>query len=56
MGVKIARTSWTLTLIGLVVVAGGLLVSGALQSGAYGFGLAFIVLGLFDMLRPKVND
>ena len=56
MGVKIETTSWVLALIGLVVVGIGYMMSGVLRTGAFGFGIAFIVLGLFDMVRPKVNQ
>lgn len=56
MGVKIETTSWVLALTGLVVVGIGFMMSEALRTGAFGFGIAFILLGLFDMLRPKVNQ
>ncbi len=56
MGVNIEKTSWGMILIGLAFVAGGYIIEGTLGIGAFGFGLAFIVLGLFDMLRPKVNE
>jgi pantothenate synthetase len=55
MGVKIETTSWVLAFIGVAVVGLGYMMSGALRAGAFGFGIAFIVLGLFDMVRPKVN-
>ncbi len=56
MSYKIEKASWGMTLIGLAIVGGGYFIGGALRTGAFGFGLAFIVLGLFDMLRPKVNE
>lgn len=56
MGVKIETTSWVLALIGVTVVGIGFMLSGVLRTGAFGFGIAFIALGLFDMIRPKVNN
>ena len=56
MSVKIEKTSWSIALAGLLIVGVGYLTGGALRWGAFGFGLAFILLGLYDMLRPKVNE
>ncbi len=56
MGVKIETTSWVISLIGLVIVGIGFILGGGLGNLAFGFGIAFIVFGLFDMVRPKVNN
>jgi len=56
MGVKIETTSWAMALAGVAIVGLGYIIGGTLGTGAFGFGIAFIVLGLFDMVRPKVND
>ncbi len=56
MSYKIQKTSWGMILIGLAAVLVGYFLDGVLRTGAFGFGVAFIVMGLFDMLRPKVNE
>jgi 1,4-dihydroxy-2-naphthoate octaprenyltransferase len=49
-------TSWIVTILGVVVTAiGYLMLPGEFAAGVLGFGLAHIVLGLLDMLRPTVR-
>lgn len=49
-------TSWIILGIGVVVaLLGWLVVGGTLGTGILGFGLAWIVLGILDMLRPNLK-
>ncbi len=48
-------TSWIVVGLGVVVSLVGWLIDGKLGSGVLGFGLAHIVLGLLDTLRPTVR-
>ena len=53
---KATGTSWTITIIGVVVtLLGWFLRPGEFGAGVMGFGLAHIVLGLLDMTRPTVR-
>jgi Na+/phosphate symporter len=50
-------TSWVVVGVGAVVsLIGQMSRPGELGSGILGFGLAHIVLGLLDMLRPTVRQ
>lgn len=50
------KTSWTVLGLGTVVTGlGSWLLRGSLRSGVMGFGVAHIVLGALDMLRPTVR-
>lgn len=51
-------TSYVVIGIGVVVSLIGWYMNGMLGSGILGFGLAWIVLGILDMLRPalQVNE
>lgn len=50
------RTSWVVTIIGVIVTAiGYFMLPGEFAAGVLGFGLAHVVLGLLDMLRPTVR-
>ena len=49
-------TSWVVTILGVIVTAiGYFMLPGEFAAGVLGFGLAHIVLGLLDMLRPTVR-
>lgn len=50
-------TSWIVVGLGVAVsVAGQLMRPGELGAGILGFGLAHVVLGALDMLRPTVRE
>lgn len=50
-------TSWIVTILGAIVSAiGYFMLPGEFAAGVLGFGLAHIVLGLLDMLRPTVRE
>ena len=50
-------TSWVVVGVGAVVsLIGQMSRPGELGSGILGFGIAHIVLGLLDMLRPTVRQ
>ena len=50
-------TSWIVTILGVIVSAiGYFMLPGEFAAGVLGFGLAHIVLGLLDMLRPTVRE
>lgn len=50
-------TSWVVTIVGVIVAAiGYFMLPGELAAGILGFGLAHIVLGLLDMMRPTVRQ
>lgn len=54
-----ASTSWTVTGLGAVVTTLGWVLrpkSRKMSSGIMGFGLAHVVLGLLDMIRPTVRS
>lgn len=54
-----ATTSWTVTGLGAFVTALGWILrprSRKMSSGIMGFGLAHLVLGLLDMVRPTVRN
>lgn len=49
-------TSWAVVGIGaLVTLLGWYLLPGELAAGILGFGLAHVLLGLLDMVRPTVR-
>ncbi|MCR4426544.1 MAG: hypothetical protein NUW23_10210 [Firmicutes bacterium] len=52
---KGTTTSWIVTGLGAVVSGVGTRMKGRLGSGVVGFGLAHVMLGLLDMLRPSVR-
>lgn len=53
---KSTATSWVVTGLGAVVSGlGATMRQNRLGSGILGFGLAHIVLGLLDMIRPLPN-
>lgn len=55
--VSAKTTSWVTIIVGAVVSAiGQYLRPGELGAGILGFGLAHIVLGAIDMLRPTVRQ
>ncbi len=45
-------SSWVVTGLGATVTGIGALVGGRMGAGLTGFGLAHVVLGTLDMLRP----
>ncbi|NMB44783.1 MAG: hypothetical protein GX998_00050 [Firmicutes bacterium] len=52
-------TSWAVTGLGALVTALGWILrprNKKASSGIMGFGLAHLVLGLFDMVRPTVRN
>ncbi|MHB1420343.1 MAG: hypothetical protein ACYCX4_12290 [Bacillota bacterium] len=50
-------TSWAVMGVGAAVaLAGATLLRGTARAGVAGFGLAHMVLGSLDMLRPSVRD
>lgn len=50
------KTSWVVLGLGTAVAAlGSWLLRGRLKSGTVGFGLAHIILGALDMLRPTIR-
>jgi hypothetical protein len=56
MTVKGTRTSWVVAGLGTVVSGVGLaLRRSKLRTGIIGFGLAHVVLGVLDRLRPSVK-
>ena len=57
MNVEPKTTSWVVVGLGAVVsLIGQMSRPGELGAGILGFGLAHIVLGLLDMLRPTVRQ
>lgn len=52
---KADTTSWVITGVGAGVAGLGRLVGGTLGAGITGFGLAHMVLGQLDRLRPNVR-
>jgi len=49
-------TSWVVTGLGAAVTGvGATMLKGPLRAGVMGFGLAHVVLGMADMLRPSVR-
>ena len=49
-------TSWVVTILGVIVTAiGYFMLPGEFAARVLGFGLAHVVLGLLDMLRPTVR-
>lgn len=49
-------TSWVILGIGVIVtLLGWLVVGGTLGTGILGFGVAWIALGILDMLRPGLK-
>ncbi|MEW6523590.1 MAG: hypothetical protein AB1445_08500 [Bacillota bacterium] len=52
---KAQTTSWVVLGLGAAVSAVGLAIPGRLGSGVIGFGVAHVVLGALDMLRPSVR-
>lgn len=50
-----STTSWIIVGIGVVVSLIGWYIAGMTGAGILGFGLAWIVLGILDMLRPAVQ-
>ncbi len=56
MRAKSSTTSLTVAGVGAVVTGAGKLVGGRLGAAISGFGLAHVVLGLLDMLRPTVRQ
>lgn len=53
---KSTTTSWVVTSLGAVVSGlGATMRRSRLGTGILGFGLAHVVLGMLDMLRPTVN-
>jgi hypothetical protein len=56
VSMKSTTTSWIVTGLGAVVSGlGATMRRSRLGSGIIGFGLAHVVLGMLDMLRPTVN-
>ena len=53
---KGTTTSWTVAGLGVAVTGIGKVVGGPLGAGIMGFGLAHIMLGMLDMMRPTVRD
>ncbi|MFB5067423.1 MAG: hypothetical protein GX177_04480 [Firmicutes bacterium] len=50
-------TSWIVIIVGVIVTAiGYFMLPGEFAAGVLGFGLAHIVLGFLDMLRPTVRQ
>lgn len=49
-------TGWIITGVGTAVTGAGALLGGTMGAGIAGFGLAHIVLGVLDNLRPTVNS
>lgn len=50
-------TSWVVTILGVIVsLVGYFMLPGEFAAGVLGFGLAHIVLGLLDMVRPTVRQ
>lgn len=49
-------TSWIVTGVGAVVTGIGYVTGGMIGAGIMGFGLAHVVLGVLDMLRPSVRN
>lgn len=49
-------TSWVVTGLGTAVTGLGAVVGGRFGAGIVGFGLAHVVLGVLDNLRPVIRD
>jgi hypothetical protein len=55
--VKASATSWTVTGVGAAVSGiGAMMMKEKWGTGILGFGLAHVVLGLLDMIRPTVRN
>jgi len=48
-------TGWLLSGLGLAVLGLGKMIGGRIGAGIYGFGLAHVVLGFLERLRPSMR-
>ncbi|EEG77270.1 hypothetical protein [Dethiobacter alkaliphilus] len=54
--VKSSTTSWVITGLGTVVTGIGKMLGGKIGAAIAGFGLAHVVLGMLDRIRPTVRQ
>jgi hypothetical protein len=50
------NTGWIVAGVGAVVTGAGAVIGGTVGAGVAGFGLAHIVLGVLDNMRPTVKN